>query len=208
MSGRVVGLDINAAMLAVARELPPVDGVTVDWVEASALDIPLPDASFEVVLCQQGLQQFPDRPKALREIYQVLAVGGRLGASVWGRLEGSPGMAALVAALGRHVSPQAADNRRAPFALGDASQLRNLLVDAGFRDVRVRTLTKPMHFASPEEFVDAQLSATPMSTLGTLTEETRGAIARDVRAALHQYLQNDSLAVPMEAHIATARRGD
>jgi SAM-dependent methyltransferase len=160
------------------------------------------------VLCQQGLQQFPDRPTVLREIHRILTSNGRLWASVWSRLDGSPGMAALVDALGRHVGPQAADNRRAPFALGDANQLRDLLVDGGFHEVRVQTLTKSVDFTSPEAFVNAQLSATPMSTLGTLTEETHRAIERDVRAALRDYLRNDRLIVPMEAHLATARRGD
>ncbi len=105
-TGRVVGLDINAAMLSVARGLPPVGGATVEWLEASALEIPLPDAAFDVVLCQHGLQQFPDRPTALREMRRVLMPGGRLALCVWSRIEGSPGMAALAEALERHVGAE------------------------------------------------------------------------------------------------------
>src|SRR5918998_1033732 len=71
-------------------------GASVEWLEASALEMPLPDASFDVVLCQHGLQQFPDRAAALREMRRVLKGDGRLAASVWSRIEGSPGMAALV----------------------------------------------------------------------------------------------------------------
>src|SRR5215211_8750174 len=55
-AGRVVGLDINADMLSVARRLAPVGGATVEWLEASALEIPFPDATFQAVLCQHGLQ--------------------------------------------------------------------------------------------------------------------------------------------------------
>jgi ubiquinone/menaquinone biosynthesis C-methylase UbiE len=204
--GRVVGLDVNAAMLAVARSLPAVEGSPTEWLESSALEIPLPDATFDVVLCQQGLQQFPDRPAALREMRRVLAGGGRLAASVWSRIEGSPGMAALVEALERHVGIEAANNRRAPFALGDADELRGLLAGAGFRDVRVRTLAETARFPSPEALVEAQLAATPLSTLGTLTDEARWAVARDVRAALRPYLHDGELAVPMEAHVALAAR--
>ena len=40
----------------------------------------LPDAAFDVVLCQQGVQFFPDRPAALREMRRVLVPGGRPGA--------------------------------------------------------------------------------------------------------------------------------
>lgn len=205
-AGRVVGLDINAAMLAVARSLPAIEGAPIEWLEASALEIPLPEAAFDVVLCQQGLQQFPDRTAALREMHRVLAPGGRLAASVWSRIEGSPGMAALVSALERHVGLEAANNRRAPFALGDADELRGLLAGAGFRDVRVRTLVEAARFTSPEALVEAQLAATPLSTLGTLTDETRQAVARDVRAALRPYLHDGDFSVPMEAHVVLAGR--
>jgi ubiquinone/menaquinone biosynthesis C-methylase UbiE len=204
-AGRVMGLDINPDMLSVARRLAPVGGGTVEWLEASALEIPLPDASFHVVLCQHGLQQFPDRPKALREMRRVLVPGGRLGVCVWSRIEGSPGMAALAEALQRHVGAEAAANRRAPFALGDPVQLRALVEDAGFRDIDIRTMVETAHFSSPDALVTYQLAATPLSTLGTVTEEAQRAVARDVRAALQPYLHDGQLAVPMEAHFALAR---
>jgi SAM-dependent methyltransferase len=204
--GRVVGLDINAAMLAVARSLPSVEGAPIEWLEASALEIPLPDAAFDVVLCQQGLQQFPNASAALREMHRVLTGGGRLTVSVWSRIEGSPGMAALVRALERHVGHEAANNRRAPFALGDADRLLALVSGGGFRDIQIRTLTETARFPSPEGLVEYQLAATPLSTLGALTDESRHAIAQDVRATLGAYLEDDDLVVPMEAHVVLARR--
>jgi SAM-dependent methyltransferase len=203
--GRVVGLDINGAMLAVARALPAVTGAPIEWMEASALEMPLPDADFDVVLCQQGLQQFPDRSTALREMRRVLAPSGRVALAVWSRIEGSPGMVALVEALERHVGIEAANNRRAPFALGDADEVRDLLVGAGFCDVEVQTMVETARFPSPEELVAYQLAATPLSTLGALTEEARRAIEVDVRVALGNYVHDGELAVPMEAHIALAR---
>ncbi len=202
--GRVVGVDLNAGMLAVARALPPVTGAPIDWREADVVAMPLPDGAFDVVLCGQGLQQFADRPAALREIRRVLGTRGRLAASVWGPLAESPGMAALVAALERHVGVAASRNRRAPFALDDADALRGLVEAAGFRDVAVRTVTVNARFPSPEQFVAAQLAATPLATLGAITEEARGAVASDVRAALHAYLDGDLLAFPMAAHLVLA----
>jgi ubiquinone/menaquinone biosynthesis C-methylase UbiE len=204
-AGRVVGLDINAAMLSVARQFEPVGGATAEWLEASALEIPLPDAAFDVVLCQHGLQQFPDRPTALREMRRVLVPGGRLGVCVWSGIEGSPGMAALVEALERHVGPEAAANRRAPFALGDPNQLRALVEEAGLQDIDLRTMVDTARFPDPESLVAYQLAATPMSTLGTVTEEAHRAVARDIRAALQRYLHDGQLAVPMEAHLVLAR---
>jgi ubiquinone/menaquinone biosynthesis C-methylase UbiE len=204
-TGRIVGLDINAGMLAVANShANAADSAPIEWLEADAQAIPLPDASFDVALCQQGLQQFPDRPAALREVRRVLTEDGRLALSVWSRIEGNPGMAALVAGLERHVGDAAANNRRAPFALGDANALRALLEEAGFRQIQLHTLTEFARFPSPEALVEAQLAATPLSTLGTLDDDARRAIVRDVRADLRRYVTDGRFAVPMEAHIALA----
>ena len=89
-TGQIIGLDNDAEMLAVARSLPPIPGVSLEWQEGSALAMPFADASFDALLCQQGLQFFPDRPAALREMHRVLVPGGRLVLSVWGPLEAMP----------------------------------------------------------------------------------------------------------------------
>src|ERR1700732_4783842 len=77
-TGRIVGIDLNPGMIAVARSLPAPIGASIEWLERSALDLQLEDASFDVVLCQQGLQFFPDKTVALQEMRRVLDNGGRL----------------------------------------------------------------------------------------------------------------------------------
>ena len=101
-SGHVVGVDLNPGMLAVARSLPAPAGAPIEWIERSALDLRLPDASFDAVLCQQGLQFFPDKALALRNMRRVLKHGGRLALSVWN----SPGLynSAVGEALARYIS--------------------------------------------------------------------------------------------------------
>jgi ubiquinone/menaquinone biosynthesis C-methylase UbiE len=64
-TGAVAGLDLNPGMLAVARSVTPSDMV-IDWHEASAEAMPLSDESFDVVLCQLGLQFVPDLRGLLR----------------------------------------------------------------------------------------------------------------------------------------------
>src|SRR5436309_1061779 len=71
-TGQNIGLDNNTGMLAVARSLPPIPGVSLEWQEGNALAMPFADASFDVLLCQQGLQFFPDRSAALCEMHRVL----------------------------------------------------------------------------------------------------------------------------------------
>ncbi len=87
-SGRVAGLDVNADMLAAARAASP--GARIEWYEGSALALPFPDGSFDIVVCQQGLQFFPDRVAGLREMRRVLTAGGRLALSCWRSVEHQP----------------------------------------------------------------------------------------------------------------------
>jgi ubiquinone/menaquinone biosynthesis C-methylase UbiE len=53
-SGRLVGLDRNAAMLAVAR----TRSSGIEWIEGSALDLPFEADSFDIVVCQSGFSSF------------------------------------------------------------------------------------------------------------------------------------------------------
>ena len=76
-SGQVVALDFNASMLVVARTLPVTSGAAITWQEGNAMSLPFPTNAFNLVLCQHGLQFFPDRLLALREMRRVLVSGGR-----------------------------------------------------------------------------------------------------------------------------------
>src|SRR5262249_24617588 len=75
--GHVSGLDLNSAMLQVAGTAPR-GGVQINWVEGSALELPFSAASFDLVLCQLGLQFFLDQARALREMHRVLSSSGRI----------------------------------------------------------------------------------------------------------------------------------
>src|SRR5215216_4533148 len=87
--GKVVGLDLNPGMLAVARSV--ASPTPIDWREDSAVALPFEAGAFDLVCCQQGLQFFPDRPAALRQMHRVLVPGGRLGLATWRPIQYSPG---------------------------------------------------------------------------------------------------------------------
>jgi len=79
-AGHVVGVDISSDMLAVARAVAP----SIDWREGNAGALPLHRGEqFDIVVCQQGLQFFPDKPAAAGEMRRALTRGGRLAVSTW-----------------------------------------------------------------------------------------------------------------------------
>src|SRR5262249_13923549 len=102
-AGAVIGLDLNPGMTELARSLPAPRGAAVEWRVGTALELPFTNATFDLALCQQGLQFFSDRAAALGETRRVLRSGGRLALSVWRSIDRSPGFAALAEALAEHV---------------------------------------------------------------------------------------------------------
>jgi ubiquinone/menaquinone biosynthesis C-methylase UbiE len=211
LSGQVAALDLNPGMLAVARALPAVTGAKIDWWEGSALALPFPEATFDVVLCQLGLQFFPDRPTALQEMRRVLKDGGRAGLSVYGPIEHNPATFALVNALDRHIGPEASLAKRAEHALADTDELRELIAGAEFHDVVVSTATNWIRFPSPATYVRVQLAATPLATLlsnydAANRSQLVEAMIGDVSAALASYVGENGLTYPQEAYTVLAAR--
>src|SRR5690349_293071 len=83
-TGRVVATDISPAMLAIGSAKPVPDGsAPIEWVESGASPVPLPDAEFDAITCQQGLQFFPDKTAALVEMRRMLKPGGRAAIAAW-----------------------------------------------------------------------------------------------------------------------------
>ena len=207
-AGQVVGLDVAAAMLAVARTLVPAADASVEWREASAEAMPFPDAAFDVVLCQQGLQFFPDKPAALRDMHRVLGAGGRVVLSVWRPITCSPGFAVLADALAHHVSPDAgALLHTGPFALGQADVLSPLIAGAGFRDITLQNARKMLHFPSPEAFVQRYVASSSLGSLvAQVDDHARAALLDEVRTALQPYSSAGGLGFPIETHLVRARK--
>jgi SAM-dependent methyltransferase len=201
--GHIVGLDLDAGMLTVARRL--LDAPNVAWQEASALAMPFADGAFDLVTCQQGLQFLPDRPAGLREMRRVLRPGGRLALAVWRSTEHNPVFKLLEEALARVVGPEAAN--LPPFSLGDGAELRRLTREAGFSDVAVRIDGRLARFPSPAEMVRRMLLGGPtmLSALATADAEARLRLVDEVTRTMAPYVDDAGLAVPLSTHVLLAR---
>jgi ubiquinone/menaquinone biosynthesis C-methylase UbiE len=206
--GRIVGLDLNTGMLAVAKTVAA--NPAIEWIEGSALDLPFDDASFDLVLCQLGLQFFPDRPLALKEMKRVLAPSGRMALSVYSAIEHTPAAYAFVRALDRRLGPDASRTKRAEHVFADADELATLVRAAGFRQVQVVTVTQRIIFPSVLDYVRFQLIASPMASLlsgrNSAARETAIAdIASETKALLDPaLLANGQLSFPQQAYVVMA----
>jgi len=209
--GRVIGLDLNSGMLDVARTVPS-EGAPITWVEASAVSLPFPADSFDLVLCQLGLQFFPDQERALGEMRRVLLHSGRIALSVYSGIERTPGADAFVRALDLVLGTHSSKIKRGEHSFHDLEQLRNLLGKAGFVVVEVQTVTQQIVFPSVPDYVRFQLTATPMALLLNARAESdcQAAIAQiateTARLSTAAMLQDGMFSFPQEAYVATARK--
>lgn len=112
---RVIGLDYDESAVAHVRARYP----RVDIRRGNLADLPLDDASVEVVVNFQVIEHLWDQGRFLRECHRVLAPGGELLVSTPNRITFSPGR----------------DTPLNPFHTRelDAAELTELLVEAGFR---------------------------------------------------------------------------
>jgi ubiquinone/menaquinone biosynthesis C-methylase UbiE len=209
-TGQVVGLDINEGMLRMARTMSSPDGASIAYQAGSVMAIPFPEATFDVVLCQYGLEFFPDRGQGLHEMGRVLTSEGRLGLRVWRALAHQAFHLAVFAALDRHLwDGQDVPSRRSfvhPFSLGDAEELRGLVNDAGFRDIDIRVSTVPIRLAATDTALLGYLSALPIgSEMAAMTEQTRTAVLQEVRSALHPFVDETGFVIPAASHVVLAR---
>ena len=78
-TGKVFGLDMNDEMVALAKENQREAGIeNVEWLKGAIEQIPLPDASVDVVISNCVIDLSPDKPQIFREVARVLRPGGRL----------------------------------------------------------------------------------------------------------------------------------
>jgi ubiquinone/menaquinone biosynthesis C-methylase UbiE len=202
-NGSVVGLDINPAMLAVARSVPS-SGAAIEWHEASAESLPLADGSFDVVLSSLGLQFVSDQSSALREMRRVLAPDGRLAIATVGPTP--PLFAILEQALARHVKPEVAAFMRAVFSLHEQRELENLTRGAGFRDVEVRSKALTVTLPGPAEFLWQYVHSTPLAAaVAQIDDVGRGALERDVVAGWLSFVKDGALVDDLNVVLTTAR---
>jgi ubiquinone/menaquinone biosynthesis C-methylase UbiE len=179
-SGRVIAADISPAMLAVGRAKPvAADAAPIEWLEAPAAPIPLPDASVDVITCQQGLQFFPDKVGALAEMRRLLHPGGRAAVSVWTRVEDQI-FGRLRDAIASVVSPALAARYLGPFSLAGDDAAAHARA-AGFEQVELQRVTLPAVLPGGADELFGTLPAAGIAPdIAALDDATRAALRAEV----------------------------
>lgn len=201
--GRVVGLDNNPGMLAVAQSSST--GQSIEWRHGSADNMPFPDETFDVVLCQLSLQFMPDQPLALREMRRLLVPGGRLVLNVPGPAD--PLFSSLADAMEHHIAHDAARFVNAVFGLHDDAQIQRMLIDAGFRGVEAEAYTKELSLPRARNFLWQYIRSTPLAgAVAEASEQSREAMENEVLASWIEQDGEDGLRYTQRIVMASAQR--
>jgi SAM-dependent methyltransferase len=205
-AANVTGADVSADMLEAAARFAAKAGLAeIAWLECDAADMPLPDAAFDIALCQQGLQFMPDKPGAMAEMARVLTPGGRLALSVWKTR--SPLGAAFTTVLDRHFGAGTTAPWEMVYSLGNRDILHELAKGAGFRDAHVVLDVKFIRHPDPKAFITGALAGSPLAgTMADLPPAEHAELVEEIVAELADCRDDDGLAVPSQCLTLSARK--
>ena len=213
--GRVVLSDVAPEMVAIASARAAsrvqVDGAATQ-VSAHILDleqIDVPDASFDIVVCREGLMFALDPVQAASEMARVLRPGGRVAIAVWGPRDRNPWLGVLADAVEERTGvPVPPPGTPGPFSLGANGALETSLTEAGLEQVRVQRVDVPTHDASFDDYwqLRTDLAGPLKKRLAALSAQDLSSIRESVRDRLSRYQTSGGLSIPGLAYIGSARR--
>lgn len=208
-TGTVVGVDVSAAMLAIGATKEAPVGCAITWREGngSAL-VELDNGSFDLVVCQQGLQFFTERDSGASEMRRVLTSDGRAVVAVWQGIE-QQGMFQQLVETQAHVLHIPLEAAARPYSLGGATELEALFQDAGFETVEIVEHAVEVKLPEPAELARrttlAVSAVMPQYTTSDL-EEAAAEIHRILTPVLAHYTHDDHVVFTMKTNIAIAKR--
>lgn len=205
--GQVAGLDSSAAMIAQAGRHPEASGAApIAYTVGPAVPLPFPEAAFDTVTCQQGLQFFPDAREALAEMRRVLTPDGRCGASVWLPLAESPVFHAFGTALAQAGLEELAGLLSIPFPHWSPTELADRGRGAGFGRVSVNPDERDLVFPGGVDQAIQAFTGTPLGPMLVALEPEQQARLR--AAAVEAYAglcdRDGSVRGPMRSWVLIA----
>jgi ubiquinone/menaquinone biosynthesis C-methylase UbiE len=203
---RITATDLNSPMLEQAARR--VSGDSVRLVEANAQELPFPDSSFDLVVCQFGIMFFPDKVKANAEARRVLREGGTYMLVIWDRVDRN----VATHAAGRAVAslfPKdvAAFYERIPFRYHDQDSIRADLAAAGFERIEIETVGLKSRAASARDAAIGLVQGTPVRSEIEQRDPAMLRVATDAAAEALKPLESETgFEAPMSAILVTATK--
>jgi ubiquinone/menaquinone biosynthesis C-methylase UbiE len=201
--GRVVGIDLDASMLAIAERVRAERALNnVTFREMSVLEMKYNDGVFDKVVCQHALMFFDDKVHALREMYRVLSHGGKMVITVWGNRMHTPHEAAMADAF-RACLPKVPPFFDTLFSLEERSDVEQLLRDAGIKQhAIIERVQRTALFPSDDEYWQGMALGRPIAGMvNALPPDLVNNIKAETLKRIAPYKSPTGYVFPMEAFV-------
>jgi ubiquinone/menaquinone biosynthesis C-methylase UbiE len=196
--GRVTGVDLNPAMLAVARRVAP----DIDWRQGDVAALPFPEREFDVVTCQAAIFFFPDPTAALSEMGRVTRPGGRVAVQAFSSLPAQSAYGPWVDMVARYAGRDAVKLLGTYWTHGDPEMMSTRCADGGLRVTAVHQHTRPAYFPNIQTMVLTEVNATPLRD--RLDQAVLDRILAESQEVLGQFVQDGRLVIPLAGYVLAA----
>lgn len=146
----VTGVDLTPELFEAGRREAAASGVTLQWVQGDAEELPFEDESFDAVLSTFGCMFAPRHAVAAAEIARVLRPGGRLGITAW-TPEG--GMGKFFRTVGAYMPPPP-PIAQPPALWGSEHHVRELFAGSGIELDFRREIVDQARFDSTDAAIE------------------------------------------------------
>jgi SAM-dependent methyltransferase len=208
--GRVLGADISATLLAIAREDAAAKGLAnADFVETDAQTHGF-KPEYDIVFSRFGVMFFEDPAAAFANIRTALKPGGRLAFCCWRAPAENVWLSLPMQAAGHLLPPLPPSDPTAPgpFAFADGARVRRILEGAGFKDVRVDPLDLRIGSEGLEDTVFTSLRMGPLGAALRQTgadDELKAKVEAAIREGLRPHLVDGVVTLPAAVWIVSAK---
>ena len=208
-TGSVLATDLAPEWEEIVTEGATAAGVDdrVSFRAMGAEQLDLPDASFDVALCQFGLMFLPDPVQGLREMRRVLREGGRLAIAVWSTLDRVQHQLVTSTILAAAPQPDAAQRLPTPLELGEPGLIERHVATAGFREITVTRRSFEGVYGEPEDEWQSRTSSPTgalTQAIATLSAGEMERIHQQVIATLERHRRDGRIHLTSEAILVTA----
>jgi SAM-dependent methyltransferase len=204
-NGKVVGIDVSAAVLAFARRA--AQGCErVRFIQADAQAFPFEPASFDAAFSRFGVMFFADPIATFINIRRSLRPNGRLAFVCWRALEENPLDILPLRAASPHLPPQPAHDPDAPgpFAFANPDRLRGILERAGFGNIEITAFDERVGSGNLEAMLAVCSRVGALGKILRENPELRTVALPAVRSALAAHDGPDGVRLNAATWIVTA----
>lgn len=192
----VVSTDYVPELLDRGEQRAESDGLTIDFQEADAENLPFENEAFDVVTSSFGVMFTPDQDQAASELARVCRSGGKIGLANW-----TPDsfIGHLFKTIGKHMPPPA--GLKSPALWGTEERLSELFGDVA-RSIALNKETYVWRYKSPEHWLNTWRAIYgPLNkAFAALEEDKQAALETDLLALIAEFNTADdgTMVVPSD----------